>query len=184
MAGADGAMYALRRQLFRPCPNDTIVEDFVIPMSVIRQARRTVFEPQAIGWEQGPASLGEEFRRKVRIAAGCVQGLLRGNAWPMGAPLRFWFIFLSHKLLRWMSPLIGLMILLLSSLSPRQRISQVVLGGFLLMSSLAFLRLATKRTHPLFSAPFYFLFGQVALGWGMLKGLAGQQTVLWVKEDR
>ena len=184
MAGADGAMYALRRQLFRRCPDDTIVEDFIIPMSVIRQGRRTVFEPRAIGWEQGPASLGEEFRRKVRIAAGCMQGLLRGNAWPTGAPLRFWFIFLSHKLLRWLSPVMGLMILLLSSLSAQQWISRAVVGGFLLMSSLALLRVATKRTHPLFSAPFYFLFGQVALGWGMLKGLAGQQTVLWAKEDR
>ena len=184
MAGADGAMYALRRQLFRRCPDDTIVEDFIIPMSVIRQGRRTVFEPRAIGWEQGPASLGEEFRRKVRIAAGCMQGLLRGNAWPTGAPLRFWFIFLSHKLLRWLSPVVGLTILLLSSLSAQQWISRAVVGGFLLMSSLALLRVATKRTHPLFSAPFYFLFGQVALGWGMLKGLAGQQTVLWAKEDR
>ena len=43
MAGADGAMYALRRQLFRRCPDDTIVEDFIIPMSVIRQGMRTVF---------------------------------------------------------------------------------------------------------------------------------------------
>ena len=80
--------------------------------------------------------------------------------------------------------MVGLTILLLSSLSAQQWISRAVVGGFLLMSSLALLRVATKRTHPLFSAPFYFLFGQVALGWGMLKGLAGQQTVLWAKEDR
>src|SRR5581483_11291657 len=60
MVGADGAMYALRRSLFQPCPDDTIVEDFVIPMNVIRQGRRTVFESQAIGWERGPASLAEE----------------------------------------------------------------------------------------------------------------------------
>src|SRR5271157_3589456 len=66
MVGADGAMYALRRELFRPCPNDTIIEDFIIPMSVVRQGKRTVFEPKALGWERGPSGLGEEFRRKVR----------------------------------------------------------------------------------------------------------------------
>ena len=184
MVGADGAMYALRRELFRPCPNDTVIEDFIIPMSVIRQGKRTVFEPEAIAWEQGPASLGEEFRRKVRISAGCMQGLLRGNAWPMGAPARFWFIFLSHKLLRWLSPAIGLMILVLSSLTREQLFSQAVMAGFVLMSSLAVLRLLTGWRHPLVSAPFYFLFGQVALGWGMLKGLSGRQTVLWAKADR
>ena len=184
MVGADGAMYALRRELFRPCPEDTIIEDFIIPMSVVRQGRRTVFEPLAIGWEKGPAGLREEFRRKVRIAAGSMQGLLRGNAWPVHAPLRCWFVFLSHKLLRWLSPLIGLLILILSSLSLGQLVSQVVAAGFLLLSSLALLRVLTGWTNPLFSAPFYFLFGQAALGWGMLKGIAGRQTVLWAKADR
>jgi biofilm PGA synthesis N-glycosyltransferase PgaC len=184
MVGADGAMYALRRELFRPCPNDTIIEDFVIPMNVVRQGKRTVFEPEAVGWEQGPSSLREEFRRKVRIAAGCVQALVRGNAWPINAPARFWFIYISHKLLRWMSPLVGLLILVLASLSLDQRLSRIVAEGFLLMGSLAILRLLTGWKHPLVSAPFYFLFGQVALAWGMIKGLTGLQPVLWVKADR
>ncbi len=184
MAGADGAMYALRRELFRPCPNDTIVEDFILPMSVVRQGKRIVFEPEALGWEQGPSSLAEEFRRKVRISAGCMQGLLRGGAWPVGAPLRFWFIFLSHKLLRWFSPVAGLAILALAWLWLEHRFAQAVAAGFVLLGSLAALRLLTRWGHPLVSAPFYFLFGQVALGWGLLKGLAGRQTVLWGKADR
>ena len=184
MVGADGAMYALRRNLFRPCPNDTLIEDFIIPMSVVRQGKRTVFEPEAVGWEQGPASLREEFRRKVRIAAGAMQGLLRGNAWPVGAPLRFWFVFLSHKLLRWLSPLMGLLILILSALSVTELLSQLLVAAFVLMGSLALFRLLTGWKHPLVSAPFYFLFGQAALGWGMVKGLVGRQTVLWAKADR
>jgi cellulose synthase/poly-beta-1,6-N-acetylglucosamine synthase-like glycosyltransferase len=184
MVGADGAMYALRRELFRPCPNDTIIEDFIIPMAVNRQSKRTVFEPKAIGWEQGPASLQEEFRRKVRIAAGSMQGLLRGNAWPLHAPLRFWFIFLSHKLLRWLSPFVGLLILVVSSFTLGQFFSNMVMVAFLLISSLALLRLLTGWSHQLLNAPFYFLFGQTAMAWGMFKGLAGRQTVLWAKADR
>jgi poly-beta-1,6-N-acetyl-D-glucosamine synthase len=184
MAGADGAMYALRRELFAPCPDDTLIEDFIIPMSVVRQGKRVLFEPAALGWEQGPASLREEFRRKVRIAAGAMQGLLRGNAWPANAPARFWFVFLSHKLLRWLSPAIGFLVVLLAALSPGQLVSQAVLGGLLLIGALALLRAITGWTHPLVSAPFYFLFGQAALAWGMLKGIAGRQTVLWAKADR
>lgn len=184
MAGADGAMYALRRELFRPCPNDTIIEDFIIPMQVVRQGKRVVFEPAAVGWEEGATSLREEFRRKVRIAAGSMQGLVRGSAWPRNAPLRFWFVFLSHKLLRWLSPLVGLVILMLSSLTLDQFFSRLVVMGFAVMCGLALVRIATGWRNPLVSAPFYFLFGQVALAFGLLKGIAGRQTVLWAKADR
>jgi cellulose synthase/poly-beta-1,6-N-acetylglucosamine synthase-like glycosyltransferase len=184
MVGADGAMYALRRALFQPCPNDTIIEDFVIPMGVVRQGKRVVYEPSAVAWEQGSTSLQEEFRRKVRIAAGSVQGLLRQNALPKNAPPRFWFVYLSHKLLRWLSPIAGLSVLVFSSLSIDQFLSQLVVGGFALMCGLALTRFVTGWTHPVLSGPFYFLFGQVALGFGLLKGMAGNQTVLWAKADR
>jgi cellulose synthase/poly-beta-1,6-N-acetylglucosamine synthase-like glycosyltransferase len=185
MVGADGAMYALRRELFQPCPNDTIIEDFIIPMAVIRQGKRVVHEPEAVGWEKGPASRKEEFRRKVRIAAGSAQGLMRGNAWPpANAPLRFWFIFVSHKLLRWLSPVVGLAALLLALLAIEQTGSRLVLAGFGAVSGLALIQLLTGWGNPVVSAPFYFLFAQAALGWGLLKGIMGQQSVLWAKENR
>ena len=172
MVGADGAMYALRRELFRPCPNDTIIEDFMIPMGVVRQGKRVVHEPEAVGWEKGPASRSEEFRRKVRIAAGSAQGLMRGNAWPPAhAPLRFWFIFLSHKLLRWLSPVVGVAVLVFALLAMQQTESRLVLAGFGAVSGLALIQLLTGWENPVVSAPFYFLFGQTALGWGLLKGL-------------
>jgi biofilm PGA synthesis N-glycosyltransferase PgaC len=184
MTGADGAMYALRRELFRPCPIDTLIEDFVIPMQVIRQGRRVVMEPRAIGWEKGVESLREEFRRKVRIAAGAAQALVRGNGWPGNAPARFWFIFLSHKLLRWLSPLTGLLVLTAAAATFDEPLSRMALAGMALISVLALLRLVTGWRQTVFSAPFYFLFGQVAIAWGLVKGLAGQQTVLWAKADR
>ena len=184
MVGADGAMYALRRHLFRPCPNDTLIEDFVIPLGVVRQGGRVVFEPHAFGWEQGPASPGEEFRRKVRIAAGSAQALVRGNGWPRNAPVKFWFVFLSHKLSRWLSPVSGILILVLSVISYEQPLSRVVLAAFAAVSLLALLRWSTRWTNPVLTAPFYFLLGQVALIVGLLKGIMGQQTVLWVKENR
>jgi biofilm PGA synthesis N-glycosyltransferase PgaC len=185
MTGADGAMYALRRSLFRPCPDDTIIEDFVIPMGIIRQQQRVVYEPGAVGWERGPATMREEFRRKVRIAAGVAQGLIRGNAWPpVDAPLRFWFVFVSHKLLRWISPLVGLAILACALFAMHERGSQIVLTAIGVLVSLALIQLVTRWGNPVVTAPFYFLFGQVALGWGLVKGFMGQQTILWAKENR
>lgn len=184
MVGADGAMHAVRRKLFRPCPNDTLIEDLVMPVAVVRQGYRVVFEPRAVAWESGVTSVGEEFRRKTRIAAGAAQALIRGNAWPVGAPPRFWFIFISHKLLRWLSPVVGLAILGLALASWRQPLSQLVLAGFAALSVAALCRWVTGRSHVLLDAPFYFLFGQAALLWGLVKGAVGKQSVLWQKADR
>jgi len=185
MVGADGAMYALRRELFRPCPNDTLIEDLVIPMQVIAQSKRVVFESKALGWERGVESLGEEWRRKVRIAAGAGQGLVRGNVWPKNAPGRFWFIFVSHKLLRWISPVLGLLVLGAAIFSWNAGpFPKVVLLAAALVMMLAVVRLVTGWRGMVFSAPFYFVFGQAAIAVGMVKGMLGTQSVLWAKVDR
>ncbi|HLI86862.1 MAG TPA: glycosyltransferase family 2 protein [Bryobacteraceae bacterium] len=185
MAGADGAMYALRRELFRPCPAGTLIEDFAIPMAVIGQGKRVVHEPEAVGWERGPSSLREEFRRKARIAAGAAQALLRGNGWPpLRAPAGFWFVFVSHKLLRWISPLIGAAIVAYAIGSSAQPLAQAILAGICGVSLLAGLQLVSRSASRWLTVPFYFLFGQIAAGWGLLRGIAGQQSVLWAKENR
>jgi cellulose synthase/poly-beta-1,6-N-acetylglucosamine synthase-like glycosyltransferase len=184
MVGADGAMYAIRRGLFRPCPNDTLIEDIVIPMQVIRQGHRVVFEGRAIGWEPGVTSLAEEFRRKIRIAAGAAQGIRRGNIWPANAPAKFWMIFIAHKLLRWLSPVVGLTLLFLCCMSLQQPLSIVLISGFLAVFALAAFRLVAGYNHPLVSAAFYFLFSQVAIAIGLFKGMRGRQSVLWAKADR
>jgi cellulose synthase/poly-beta-1,6-N-acetylglucosamine synthase-like glycosyltransferase len=184
MAGADGAMYAFRRELFAPPPNDTLIEDFVIPMGVVRQGRRVVFTPSALAWEEGPGSLREEYRRKVRIAAGAAQALIRGNGWPVSAPVRFWLIFVSHKLLRWLSPITGLMALAAAAAAWRHPLSQLAVAGFFAIAGLAVIRAATGWKSRFLSAPFYFLFGQVAILHGLIKGASGRQSVLWAKVKR
>lgn len=184
MIGADGAMYALRRDLFQPCPADTLIEDLVVPISVIAQGKRTVLEPRALGWERGVANLKEEFRRKVRIAAGVAQGLIRGNAWPSHAPLRYWFIFISHKLLRWCSPIAGMLALAAALVWANRALAQLVITGTIAMCLLALVRVITGWKHIVFDGPFYFLFGQAAITIGLLKGLAGRQSVMWAKADR
>jgi biofilm PGA synthesis N-glycosyltransferase PgaC len=184
MVGADGAMYALRRELFHPCPNDTLIEDLVIPMYIISQRKRVVFEPQALAWEKGVESIPEEFRRKVRIAAGAAQGLLRGNVWPKNAPARFWYIFLSHKFLRWLSPLTGILLIIVALSSRQSLLAKVVLCLTAIIGVLALFRTITGWRNVFFAAPFYFLFGQVAMAIGLIKGISGTQKVLWKKIDR
>src|SRR5204863_9023201 len=45
--GATGAIYAIRRDLLDPIPDDTILDDVLIPMRIVRLGYRVVFEPAA-----------------------------------------------------------------------------------------------------------------------------------------
>ena len=185
MVGADGAMYALRRALYEPCPAGTLIEDLVIPLSIVGRGYRAVMEPGAVGWEEGPSSPAEEFKRKVRIAAGASQALMHGTGWPRrGAPLRFWFVFVSHKLLRWLIPVNLAGALAAAALTWAHPLSQLVLAGFGLMALLALVRWASGVRWTLFDAPYYFLFGQMAVAVGLWRGIAGTQSVLWEKVNR
>ena len=104
MIGADGALYAIRRELFVPAADDTILDDMAIPMAVIRAGRRVVFDATARAYEQGSQTAMEEFARKARVVAGAMQFMSRRQSWvPLRSPQAV-LSLMSHKGLRWLSP--------------------------------------------------------------------------------
>jgi cellulose synthase/poly-beta-1,6-N-acetylglucosamine synthase-like glycosyltransferase len=113
LLGANGAIYALRRDLYVPIPPGTIVDDFVIPLlAKLRTGCRIIYDCEAIAVEETAPDLGAEFHRRARIGAGGFQSI--GMLWRLLDPRRGWvaFTFLSHKILRWLCPffLIGALI--------------------------------------------------------------------------
>jgi biofilm PGA synthesis N-glycosyltransferase PgaC len=141
--GATGALFAIRRDMFAPLPQDTILDDVYIPLQVARLGRRVVFEPRAVVWDAPAATLQLEFRRKVRTLAGNYQ-LLRLAPWVLSRsnPLRFRFV--CHKLLRLVVPLI-LLTLFVSALWIRAGWYELALDGQILFYVLAGLRPFTAR---------------------------------------
>ena len=71
--GATGAIYALRRALFEPIREDTILDDVLIPMKIVRQGYRVLFESEARAYDRVVGDGPEEFTRKVRTIAGNFQ---------------------------------------------------------------------------------------------------------------
>jgi cellulose synthase/poly-beta-1,6-N-acetylglucosamine synthase-like glycosyltransferase len=105
LLGANGAIYAIRRDLFRPLPAGTIVDDFVLPLAArLRSRCRLVYEPEAVAHEETAPGLREEFGRRARIGLGGWQAL--GLLWPLLGPRYGWtaFTLWSHKVLRWVCP--------------------------------------------------------------------------------
>jgi cellulose synthase/poly-beta-1,6-N-acetylglucosamine synthase-like glycosyltransferase len=105
LLGANGAIYAIRRSLYVPMPDNTIVDDFVIPLLArLRHGIRIVYDAEAIAFEETPAQIRSEFRRRARIGTGGYQSLVL--LWPLLDPRHGWtaFAFFSHKVLRWITP--------------------------------------------------------------------------------
>ena len=71
--GATGAVYAIRRELFERIPDDTLLDDVLIPMKIISRGYRVLFEPGARAYDLAAASPRQEFVRKVRTIAGTFQ---------------------------------------------------------------------------------------------------------------
>ncbi len=102
--GAEGGCYALRKESFSKVPANFNVDDFFITCLVLRSKKQIVFEPEALVHEDVASNTRNEFRRKVRIAAGNFQNLFYFK----DLLYKFWgktgFAFLSHKVLRWLTP--------------------------------------------------------------------------------
>jgi len=103
VVGATGAIYAVRKPLLVTVPPETILDDVYLPMNVVRQGYRVIFDPRAHAWDVADQGTEREFSRKVRTLSGNYQ-LLQLAPWILGAsdPLRFEFI--SHKLMRLVVP--------------------------------------------------------------------------------
>ncbi|MEI6516279.1 MAG: glycosyltransferase, partial [bacterium] len=110
--GATGALYAIRRNLFRPIPAGTLLDDVAIPMQAVEQGSRCVFEPGAEVYDAPAETAGREAVRKRRTIAGVVQLMCIYPRWMLPWHNPIWFEYVSHKLLRLCSPLLlaGLLI--------------------------------------------------------------------------
>ncbi len=104
--GATGALYALRRSLFRAIPPQTILDDVVIPMQTVTAGYRCLFEPAAIAFDHPSDSTTKESIRKRRTVAGAAQLIVNHPAWLLPWRNPIWFEFVSHKLMRLVSPLL------------------------------------------------------------------------------
>jgi glycosyltransferase involved in cell wall biosynthesis len=97
---ATGAIYAVRRELFRPVPAG-VTDDFATSTAVIAAGRRLVFAADAVAYEPVGRSGDVEFERKVRVMTRGLNAVVARRE--LLDPRRHGFYalqLLSHKVLR------------------------------------------------------------------------------------
>src|SRR5262249_37173723 len=135
--GVTGALWAIRRELYCPVPPDMLADDLYLPMMVVGQKRRVAYAVGARAIEVRAESPCHDFARHVRTLAGNFQ-LLRVAPWLL-YPIknRAFFAFLSHKVLRLLTPLCLGAALLAALMSGAGLFSGCVLAAQTLLFGLA-----------------------------------------------
>jgi glycosyltransferase involved in cell wall biosynthesis len=181
--GGDGAIYAIRRELYWPMrPED--VSDFVNPLQIVAAGHRNVYQPAAAAYEHSGDSDLKEFRRKVRIVNQSWSA-----AWKLGGllnPFRHgtvaWQLW-SHKILRWLA-LVPLALLFAASVALRGEggIYSLLFWAQSACYALALMGWAWRdeRTRPrLASIPYYFMLVNVASIRGLIEHYQGKTYATW-----
>ncbi len=136
MIGAFGASYAIRKELYRPTPQGFIADDFYISMQVLAQGKKAIFEPKAIGYETFSVKITEEFRRKARYAVGNYQSLFLFTSFWRKPFSWVFFCYFSHKVLRWILPLLMVVALISLGILAFNSLFYLVLSGLVLFAAI------------------------------------------------
>ncbi|MGV3484534.1 MAG: glycosyltransferase [Planctomycetaceae bacterium] len=178
--GADGAMFAVRRSLFRPVP-DWIIDDMFTSVSILCDGHRVVSIPEALAYEKSTTQSGDEFRRKVRIACRAFNchrhlapQLLRMT------PLNL-YKYASHKLLRWL--VIYFLVLSIACSTIAVGLSGHPLAAmiyFLTAVSAAFVLLTFFARLPKLRRASEVVWAFIAVGIGIWHSIRGRRYQTWL----
>lgn len=187
LAVASGQAMAFRRNLFRPLPLH-VGDDCIIPLDVVDAGARVVHVHDAVTHDETETGIGGEFRARARMTARNWTGTWRHPRLlsPLAHP-GYAFALWSHKLLRWLSPvllmLFGIAALVLADRPFYGVVAGLSVAGLLLAVGgwLGERRSARGRPVPRFPGQgltqfaFAFLLAQIGFLWGLWIATRGRR---------
>jgi poly-beta-1,6-N-acetyl-D-glucosamine synthase len=128
MTGSNGAIYAVRREAYREV-DPRFGHDLSFPYLMVQNGWRAVYEPRALATESMTTDIEDEFRRKVRMFEHCWLMLFRGRMLRRRVGPVYWIELVSHRLLRyWSGPLHLLLLAASAALATHGAVYAVALG--------------------------------------------------------
>ena len=189
LIGANGGIFALRKNLFKIFPkNEAVTDDLYQTLSVLDQGYSFYYSYNAVALEKISEDLKTEFKRKIRFAATNFQTLKIFKRLLFNKNILLSYAFWSHKVLRWLVPvmLIFLFISNLLLINFHQLyfilfISQMI---FYSLSLLGFLFSLFKINIPIVGLVYYYVVTNLALLIGMIKFLFKKHSYIWESTPR
>ncbi|WP_035247724.1 glycosyltransferase family 2 protein [Desulfogranum mediterraneum] len=178
--GADGAIFAIRKELYRPLRSDDI-NDFVVPLNVVKQGYRVVLDEKVFCLEEATEGVGNIYKRQVRITTRTAWALWRHlgllNVFRYGF---FSYFLISHKILRLLTPFFLLAVFVVNlMLLSRSPLYLVPLSAQLLLLVTAMAAFSGTLVGTAPSVCKYFLITFLAQAVGCLRMVFGQRDVVW-----
>lgn len=179
LIGGNGALYAIRNSLYTPLPTKkSVMDDFYITIKILQKGYLCTFIPTALGTEQTSKEAIGEFRRKVRIGRANFNYLF--SYLSMLNPLKplLAYLFVSHKLLRWFTPHLGVLLFISNSILLFSK-KPIYIISFILFS--LFLAIGYFKIIP---SVYYFLSMNLALLKGFFLSFSKEKSGGWQREER
>lgn len=178
LIGGNGALYAIRRELYTELPvKKSVMDDFFIATKVLQKGYFCTFVNSAIGTEQTSKESSGEFRRKVRIGRANFNFL--HSYLPLLNPFRplTAYLFFSHKILRWFSPHILILLYVANALLLTSGlIYQISFGAITLALLVALFKIVPSG--------YYFLSMNYAMLKGFFLAFTREKSGGWAREAR
>lgn len=194
--GAVGELFAIRRELFEEVEPDTVLDDFIISLRIAQKGYKIAYTPNAYAEETASLNVKEELKRKIRIAAGGIQSLLRlsGLLNPFKYGVLSWQ-FISHKALRWtLAPVSLFLLFFVNGWLVWQTGSWNAFGFYTiffwfqllcyLLAAVGWFLENRKIRFKLLFVPYYFVSINYAAIRGIFRYFRKKQPVSWEKSKR
>jgi len=188
--GAAGELFAIRKELFFKVAPDTILDDFIISLTIAMQGFKIGYSPKAFALEKASANIAEEMKRKVRIAAGSIQSLVRLKALLNITKYGFLsFQYFSHKVMRWIVTPVSLVLLIPINIFLALHINLyanilAIQGLFYGLVLLGWLFKDKKIKIGLLFIPYYFFVANLSMWLGYFRYINDSQSVNWERAKR
>ncbi len=186
--GANGAIYAIRKELYENLPEDKVImDDFLIPLKVVEKGYRVLYDAEAVGREFTSLCVWDEFKRKIRIGAANFNALIEIKKLLNPKHGFIAFGLWSHKIIRWFIPFFAIMVFLTNIFLLGELLYNVtflIQIGFLCMVLLGAILNNMGIYKNIFAITFYFFLANLALLIGFYRFIVKSQKPAWNPVNR
>ncbi len=185
--GAAGECILIKKEFLKPIPENIILDDFWLSTEILKQQLIIAYENNAIATELETESLSDEYKRRIRIASGVMQWLVK---YGLTSFFKFTAVtkwqFFSHRFCRWILSPIALVtaIVALINLAKYNVLYKYCLVFLIIILLISTIIHFAKKGQKYLQLPFYFIAVHICMFIGYCRYFANKHTVLWHKAKR